>query len=92
MIQHDCSDCGRPARTGGRQCARCYQRRYRATERGRRAHNDAVIRYNKAHPERRRRWVRAYRERIGWYVPDLTELRRAIKAIDRAVAEAEKRA
>ena len=88
---HDCSDCGRPARSGGRQCARCYQRRYRETEAGRRKHNDAVIRYNARNPDKHRLWRHRWQERVGISVPDLQALRRAIKRLDAAVASAEER-
>lgn len=54
-----CSDClERPVRRGGLQCPACYQRRYRSTPEGKRHHNDAVIRYNAAHPDKRREWLR----------------------------------
>lgn len=90
-MRRDCTDCGRPARAGGFQCARCYQRRYRETPEGKRRHNDAVIRYNARHPDKRRVWVRRYQQRIGVYVPDLQDLRRAIKRLDAALAAAEER-
>lgn len=90
-MPNDCSDCGRPARTGGRQCARCYQRRYRETPEGRRHHNDAVIRYNARNPDKHRLWRHRYQERIGIRVPDLRDLRRAIKRLDKALAATEER-
>lgn len=86
-----CTDCDRPPRAGGRQCARCYQRRYRSTPEGKRHHNDAVIRYNARNPDKRRVWVERYKRRIGLSAPDLIELRRAIKRLDKALASAEER-
>ena len=88
MLRHDCTDCGRPARAGGRQCARCYQRRYRATPEGKRRHNDAVIRYNRRNPAKRRVWVHRYWQRIGLRVPELQDLRRAIKRLDASIQQA----
>lgn len=87
----DCSDCGRPARVGGRQCSRCYQRRYRATAEGKRRHNDAITRYNARNPDKHLRWSRIWKQRIGIRVPDLQEFRRAIKRLDAALAATEER-
>ena len=89
-----CRDCDREdARTrfGGRQCARCYMRAYRKDPEKAAKHRAAVIAYTKRNPDKRRRWVRTWKERIGWYVPDLQDLRRAIKRLDRAVVYAERR-
>jgi hypothetical protein len=91
MASHECA-CGRPARPGGLQCAACYQRLYRADPvRGaeRRAkHRLAVKAYEARVPEKKRRWVRNYRARIGQYVPALSALRAAIKAVDAAAQRA----
>lgn len=55
----------KPARKGGRQCSACYARRYRSSELVRAKHRDAVRAYGKRNPEKRRRWVRAWRQRTG---------------------------
>jgi hypothetical protein len=86
-----CADCARPARPGGTRCHRCYQRLYRASPEGRQRHNAAVARYNARNPDKRRQWVRTYRQRVGLHVPDLIDLRRAIKRLDAAVATAQER-
>lgn len=80
--------------------------RYRSDgERGaqRRSQHAARVRtYQKANPEKRRRWVRAWREHTGgahvvkgavYFYPteDLNLLRRAVKRLEQAVAEAEQR-
>ena len=85
-MRHDCSDCGRPARVGGRQCARCYQRRYRSTEEGKRRHNDAITRYNARNPDKHRLWSRRWQQRTGRWSPDLQAVRAAINALDAALA------
>lgn len=91
-MRHDCSDCGRPAREGGRQCARCYQRRYfEARPERYELHKRRVTEYAKANPRKRTEWVRAYRQRIGWYNPDLTALRAALGRLEQAVAQAARR-
>ena len=92
MKQHECP-CGKPGRFGGRgkECAACYQREYRTRPGKREAHRRAVIAYTKRNPEKRRKWVHAYLERIGWRVPDFQALRAAINAVDAAVAQAEGR-
>ncbi len=92
VADHDCTDCGRPARVGGRQCAACYQRRYRTDPARRARHREAVKAYTKRNPAKRRRWVRTYQARVGLYVPDLQALRAAIKRLDAAVAIASERA
>jgi len=64
-------------------------RRYRATETGH-ARSLAAQRVasHRLDPRKRRRWVRAWRERVGLFVPDLGELRRAINRLDAALVEA----
>src|SRR5882672_11868391 len=96
MKGYDCEDCGKENKRGGRWCATCYGRRYRHDptrgDERRARHRSAVRDYIQRVPEKRTRWVHAYRSRVGSYVPELQDLRRAIKAVDQAVQAAEKRA
>ena len=48
-------------------------------------HKARVIAYNARTPKRQE-WVRCWKQRIGWYNPDLKELRRALKRVERALA------
>jgi hypothetical protein len=86
--RHRCSECGRPARVGGRQCARCYQQKYRSTPEGKRHHNDAVIRYNARNPDKHRLWKHRWLHSIGYWNPELREVQRALSALDTALGRA----
>lgn len=87
-----CPSCGRPHRrskTG--PCSRCYQRKYRQDPEKRRKHREAVKRYSKKHPEKRKQWVRRWQERIGLRCDDLRELQRATRRLEKALAQAKHR-
>lgn len=88
--------CGKPRRSSGNgyygaTCASCYARRYRATPRGKERTLAANYAYIKRNPEKHRRWARTWRERVGWYVPDIQLLRSALKTLEASLAEAARR-
>jgi hypothetical protein len=80
----------RVVRAPGYHAERCA--RYRATERGRERTIAANKAYNARNPDKRRRWVHTYLERIGVRVPDLQSLRRAINNLEAVLAYATGRA
>lgn len=68
-------------------------REYRKTETGRKKSLEAIIRYEKRNPEKRRKWVHTWQDRVSARSPrELIALRRSIKRLEKALADAQKRA
>jgi predicted RNA-binding Zn-ribbon protein involved in translation (DUF1610 family) len=89
--EHVCPECERRHGAKTYRCHACRLRAYRKTESGRQATIRANLAYAKRNPDKVRVWRRNYQIRIGRIVPDLTELRRAIKSLDAIVEAAAER-